>query len=172
LKKLEANFDAPLAHFTDTALWSSHVQVPLKIASQFINAGVKRVECTLNHTHTFQCAIMPHGDNYHFLFVNKPTAKKLKLNLGENIHVHIAKDESEYGLPMEEEFKAVLEQDPDFDAYFHKLTPGKQRNLLHLISIVKSSDIRIRKSLVIADHLKANKGVIDFKKLHEAFKNK
>jgi hypothetical protein len=166
---MEAKFKAILANF-NSPLWSSHVRIPAAIAKKFLKADAKRVVCTINGEHEYQCGIMPNGDEYYFLLVNKPTVKKLKLNFGDEITIVMKKDESEFGLPMPEEFEVLLAEDPDFEKHFMNLTPGKQRTLLYMIGQVKSSDIRIRKAVVIADHLKANSGKLDFKMLNVAFK--
>lgn len=63
---------------------------------------------------------------------------------------------------MPEEFREVLNQDPEGDLLFHQLTPGKQRTLLHQISSAKDIDKRIRISLVIVRHLKDNEGRVDY----------
>ncbi len=99
-----------------------------------------------------------HGDQIDLEWINGP------------IKATIIKDESEYGMPMPEEFGEVLDQDHEADKYFHSLTAGKQRSLIYIVSKVKNTDSRIRKSLAIADHITANRGSIDYKLLNEAFK--
>lgn len=123
----------------------------------------------MNDTISMHCALMPNKENW-FVMLNKQVFKKLNLPLNSVIEIKMIKDESEYGMPMPDEFREVLDQDPDADVYFHNLTPGKQRSLIYLVGKVKSSDSRIRKALAIADHLTANKGNIDYKLLNEAFK--
>lgn len=83
----------------------------------------------------------------------------------------MTKDTSDYGMPMPDELNEVLAQDYQAYEYFHALTPGKQRNLIYVINKIKSSEIKIRKSLVIADHLIANTGKLDFKMLYEALRD-
>ena len=73
-------------------------------------------------------------------------------------------------MPISEEMKELLEIDPEGEALFHKLTPGKIRSLLHFVNKYKSSDKRIEKSVIILEHLKANNGTLDWKTLHDAFK--
>jgi uncharacterized protein YdeI (YjbR/CyaY-like superfamily) len=73
-------------------------------------------------------------------------------------------------MPMPEELEELLLQDPEGDMYFHELTPGKQRNLIYMVSKPKGVDTRIKKALVIVQHLKEVKGQLDFKMLNEAYK--
>jgi uncharacterized protein YdeI (YjbR/CyaY-like superfamily) len=68
------------------------------------------------------------------------------------------------------ELMEVLSQDEYADKLFHELTPGRMRNIIHSVSSVKSTDIRIRKALVYAEHLKKNKGKIEYKELAQEMK--
>ena len=115
---------------------------------------------------------MPAGDSIYFIKVNKELRILNKLNLGQEINVAILKDESKYGMPLPEEMKELLTQDPEGENYFNQLTPGKQRGLLYLVGKMKSSNKRIEKSLIILGHLKEQCGQLDYKILHEDFKSK
>jgi uncharacterized protein YdeI (YjbR/CyaY-like superfamily) len=75
-------------------------------------------------------------------------------------------------MPICEELEVMLQEDPEFDSFFRSLTPGTIRSLIYLVGKFKSSDLRIRSAVVIADHLKANNGNLDNKMLYEALKNK
>lgn len=128
----------------------------------------KRVVCTINGGQSFQCALMPSGGKF-YIIVNKKKRDGLGIAAGDKVKVELAPDESKYGLPMPEEFREVLDQDPEGDKLFHALTPGKQRSLLYFIGNVKDIDKRIHQSLVIVDHIKENGKVID-KLLYEELK--
>lgn len=154
----------------ETALWQYHIKVPSPIADAFLENGTRRVVCQLNQRVEFQCAILPNGADTYFILLNKKIREQLKLSLGSAVEVRLAKDESEYGLPMPPEFREVLDIEPEADAIFHRLTPGKQRSLLHLIGTVKNTDSRIRRSLAVAHHLRHTDGKIDFKLLNEHLK--
>lgn len=153
-----------------SAVYNAHVQVPLSVAKKFIKADAKRVICEVNGIHSFPAAIMPNGKEYFMILFNKPMMKKLKLNFGDEVQITIVPDDSKYGMPLSEELEEMLSQDIVFENHFEKLTPGKQRNIIYLISKYKSSDIRLEKTMIIADHLKANNGKLDFKILYAAFK--
>lgn len=154
----------------DSSVYYFHVTVPPKIAKQFITKESKRVVCTLNNSISFQAAILSKGDGGYFIQINKENRKKLKLNVGDKVEVSIEKDESKYGLPMPEEMEELLLMDPEGDAVFHSLTPGKQRSLLFIIGKPKNSDTRLKKAVVVVDYLKMTGGTLDFKELNEAFK--
>ena len=71
---------------------------------------------------------------------------------------------------MPEEMEVLLAQDEEADRYFHQLTPGKQRSLLHIIGKPKTEATRLKKAIVITEYLKTNRGKLDFKELNLAFK--
>jgi len=155
----------------DHVLWNLHIPVPSDIAESFLSTGTKRVVCTIDDTFSFQCAIMPLGDGGHFIMLSKEKMKKLDLMVGTEIQIKLEKDESEYGIPLPEEFEELLLIDDEANDCFHKLTKGKQRSLLYLIAKPKRSETRIKKAVVIAEYLKSTGGKLDFKELNEAFKN-
>ncbi len=159
-------FTAKLENF-NTRLWSYHVKVPHDIARHFLDMGDKRVVCTLNGDLTLQCAIMSAGDGVYFINLNKQVRDAIGLKEGQKVRVQLVKDTSEFGMPFPEELEEVMAQDPIGKEWFYKLTPGKQRNLIHLVNSVKSTDLRIDRSMVVIEHLKRHEGKIDFRQLNQ-----
>lgn len=104
------------------------------------------------------------------VLVNQERRNRLGLHQGDTFTVLLEKDTSEYGMPMSEEFREVLYQNPAADRIFHTLTAGKQRTLMHLSDNVKNPDIRIRRALVVTAHLEHQQGKIDFKLLNDELK--
>ncbi len=164
-------FTARLENF-NSRLWTFHIKVPKLVATHFMEQGDKRVVATLNDILTFQCAIMPAGDGVYFINVNKKIRDQLKLKEGSKIKVQLKKDESDYGLPFPDELKELLNQDEAGYRLFHALTPGKQRNMIYAASQVKNTDLRIHRALVILEHLKKNKGKINFRELYQEIHQK
>jgi len=120
----------------------------------------RRVLCSINKGEPFQCALLPWGDKF-YIIVNKTKRDAVGIEAGDMVNVLITRDESEYGLPMPEEFREVLNQDPEGDRLFHELTKGKQRSMLYFIGQIKNIDKRIHAGLVLVEHLKENGRVID-----------
>ena len=135
-----------------------------------IDGRDKRVICTVNGKITYHCAIHGDGEGGYMIMLNRERCKKLGLVRGESFDVSVVKDRSEYGVPMSEELREVLDQFPMADELFHKLTKGKQRTLIYWVQTVKSSEIRIRRSLVMAEHLEQQGGEIDYKLLNVQMK--
>jgi len=164
-------FTTQIDNFQDTsALWGGHFIVPDDVAQHFLEQKIKRVVCSINENYTFQCALMPKGNGIYFININSDIRKKMKLKIGTKIEVELQEDTSKYGLPMPEEMDELLKIDDEGNELFHALTLGKQRSLLHIIGKPKSSDLRLKKALVVIDYLKATGGKLDFKQLNQAFK--
>ena len=64
----------------------------------------------------------------------------------------------------------LLSQDLEGSDYFHKLTKGKQRSLIHIVGKVKNIDSQLAKGLAIMHHLKEAQGELDFKRLNVLIK--
>ena len=155
----------------DGKLWYYYIEVPQRVKEKYVTGNDRRVIITINDSAELPCAIMPSSQGFHFININKEFRKKLKLNVGDSVSIKIKKDESKYGMPMPEEFAEILFLDPEVDTLFHALTPGKQRSLLYLIGKPKGLDTRIKKAIVISEHLKRHKGKLDFKLLNQEYKD-
>ena len=154
----------------DSNLWGYHFPVPKEIALEFISGNDRRVVCTINNQIDVQCALMPYTEGY-FILVNKDLVNKLQLSINTEVGIILEKDTSEYGHQVPESFKALLDQDLEGNRYFEQLTPGKKRSLVYLVGKVKNIDSQLNKGLAILDHLKIEKGKLDFKKLNQLIKD-
>ncbi len=163
-------FVAVIENF-DSNLWHFYLMVPDKIAQPLVKGKDRRVICTFNEKETVHCALMPKGGGGFFILVNKKLRDKLKLKEGLEVKVSLEKDSSEYGMPMPEELAELMKLDDEGDALFHALTPGKQRTLMYIVGNTKNIDTRIRKSIVILNHLKASSGKVDYKILANELKS-
>ena len=162
-------FKTKLTRSTEGSGWHFLI-VDKKIEAKFGFEGkFKRVVCTINGGESFQCALMPWRETF-YIIVNKKKRDAIGIVAGDTVDVVLEKDESKYGLPMPEEFREVLDQDPEGDNLFHALSAGKQRSLLYLLSRPKDIDVRIHQALLIVDHLKVNGGQINGDRLFEELK--
>ena len=166
---MEATFQTIVAKFDDS-LWGYHLKVPDDIYQSFAEQKIKRVLMQINNSEKLHAGFMPEGNAKYFLMLSKDLMKRLQLAGGQSVNVFIEEDTTRYGMPISDEMKELLELDPEGEVYFHKLSAGKIRSLLHFVNKYKSSDKRIEKSVIIIEHLKANNGTLDWKALHDAFK--
>ncbi|MEM8527938.1 MAG: YdeI/OmpD-associated family protein [Bacteroidota bacterium] len=163
-------FTSSIRQGDSTLGWHFTIPVIKDIAEKFTEND-RRVMCSINGEKAFHAALMSDGRGDYFINLNKERRKKLGIVVGEPIQVVLTEDESKYGMPMPEEFEELLMMDDEGSSFFHALTPGKQRSLLHLIGKPKSSDVRLKKAIVINEHLKNNQGKLDFKQLNQDFKD-
>lgn len=163
-----AQFTTTLEKF-DSNLWGYHFRVPTSIAKDYIDGNNRRVFCHVNGVLTLQCALMPDSEGY-FILINKDQVNKYGFTTQENVSIKIEKDHSEFGHEVPESFNHLLAQDPEGSKYFDQLTPGKQRSLIYLVRKVKNVDSQLNKGLAIMDHLKSERGKLDFKKLNQLIK--
>lgn len=145
--------------------------VPDNVVSKLLEGSAnKRVVCTVNGKVKYHCAFHGDGTGRHRIMLNQQRVKELGLMSGETIEVELEKDTSEYGVEMSEELREVLDQNPDADRIFHTFTKGMQRTLIYWVDNVKSSEIKIRRALVMTDHIVAQNGKPDYKQLNADIK--
>ena len=151
-------------------LWGFHFRIPEEVAEPFTKGKDRRIIATFNGSVKNHCAIMPSPEGP-FIMLNKNLVKQLNISEGDTVNIEIEKDTSEFGMPVSEEFETVIFGDEVVFNHFQKLTPGKKRNLIHLVNKVQNTDIRINRAMAIAHHLVETKGQIEFKQLNKTIKD-
>jgi len=169
--EVKKKFTTKIGKLEDSRVFMYHLIIPKEIVLFYKENNQKRLMCQVNELEPYSSAIMFAKDEYAYINVNKERMKKLETQVGDTVKVILLPDTSEYGMPLPPAFEEVLIQDTEFKSVFQKLTPGKQRNLIHLVAKLKSQDKRIEKSIIIANYLKRVKGALDFKELNQAFKD-
>lgn len=155
----------------DSATWGLYFDIPKEVSDYFIDAGVKRFVYSFDNGKTIHRAMLPHGDGRYFLYVNKPLMKTLGYPIGAKVVISMEEDQSTYGMPMPEELQESLEAYDQANKYFHQLTPGKQRNLIYMVSNLKRVESRVKKAIQIVEFLEHYQGQLDFKALNQWFKD-
>lgn len=154
----------------DSNVYGLHIPVPDEVYEHFSKNKDLRVIFSVNGADLKNGALLS-AKKYWYLLVNKSDAKQWRIQVGQEVKVAIAKDDSKYGMPMPDEFQEALNQDAIAAKYFDALTAGKKRTLLHLVGKVKNSQSRINKSLAILEHLVEVKGALDFKAMNQKIKD-
>jgi uncharacterized protein YdeI (YjbR/CyaY-like superfamily) len=114
----------------------------------------KRAICTINNTLQIHCAILNNKELGNFIQIGATNCKQLKIKAGDTIEASFVVDDTQYQFEMPEELREVLLADPEAHKIFHDLSAGNQRSLIYLISLVKSSDKKIERALLIAEKIK------------------
>jgi len=150
--------------------WNYFILIDVALVVSFIKNENRRIVCDAGQGVVFQCALMPDGKGNYQIIINKERRVKLGWVLGQIVEIVIAKDTSEYGLPISDELSEVLAQEQEGSVHFQLLTPGKRRTLIHWVDNVKNPEIRIRRAIVLLRHLKNQEGSIDFRRLNQEMK--
>lgn len=167
---MRCSFRGRVENSNDIHLYHTHIKVPREIHIKFKNKNIKRIVFTLNNKQPNHGGFIAYGDGSYFLMASKKLLKENNLRIGEEVLVELWADTSKYGMPICEEFKELLNQDLEGSKLFHELTDGKIRSLLYKVNNYKSGHKKLEKAIIILDHLKGNKGQLDWKMLNEAFK--
>lgn len=165
---MSIRFKTKLEKFSD-GLYQFHVKVPEEVLEAVKKwRKDKRVICTLAHLEFYAGILVKNGISY--VMINKDRRNQLDLHIGEELDCVFRQCENEYGIEVPTSFKTLLAMDKDFSGYFHKLTQGKQRSLLHMIGKIKNEALQVERLMLLCEHLKISNGKLDFKVLNHAFK--
>ncbi|MCB0638009.1 MAG: DUF1905 domain-containing protein [Lewinella sp.] len=155
---------------SNSKLFNYCLPLPNEVTAHFLALGNKRVIVVLNATEPFQAALTPIGQGVYVLKLNQPRMKQLALEIGDTVRVELFPDDSTYGLPVPEELTALWEQDEAGRAIFHQLTIGKQRTMLYHIGQGTDSEERLRRAVLITDHLITRNGKLNYRALAQELK--
>lgn len=134
-----------------------YLEVPPDIIDALGGKFKMRLLCTVNNKLTFQGGLVALGNGSGYISINMQRLKKLGLKFKDEISVSLKKDESEYGMPLSDELKELLDQDQEGMRRFKMLTPGKQRYIIHYVNTVKNSQLRIDRAILLISNLKKTK---------------
>jgi hypothetical protein len=142
--------------------WPYHVVLSDSAAKKLLKNGNKRAVATEKTTgETFHCSVNTNKNIGYYIYVNATLGKTLGIKEGSSINLSFEIDTTAYQFEMPDEMQEVLNQDAEAYEAFAKLTAGKQRSLIYLVTKLKSIDKRIEKAIHITNKLKL--GVTDLK---------
>ena len=144
----------------------THITVPPDIVKE-VGGFNTRLMCSLNGNEKIHCGLMSKGDGRGLIIVNKKRQKAWGLDHQNEITATIELDYSKYGMEMCEELEALLEQDRLGFEKFENITAGQQRNIIHYVNSVKSSQKRIDRAIMLIENLKSMpRGKFDYHHLY------
>lgn len=142
-----------------------HITVPAEIVEKTGGIG-SRLMCSINGEKAFHAGMVALGGGAAYITVNKKRMNVFGIEKGDKVEVTLSPDHSKYGMEMPEELEALLEQDDEGRRRFEELSAGKKRYIIHYVSQVKSSQLRIDRSILLINNLKGlPEGEFDFRKL-------
>jgi hypothetical protein len=125
-----------------------YIAVPDTLALKMSNKFPFRVFCRVNQS-AVPAAIVKHGVDGFIIQMGKQTLKKLKLNPHSDFEVVLVEDLTSHGYEIPEEFEELLLQDDEGREAWEQLTKGAQRSYLYYLNTGKSSETRIKRSIII-----------------------
>lgn len=129
--------------------------------------GARRYSCWIEEFGPWPVALNPIKGGGYYIMLNKARIKLLQ-KAGHDLtelSIQLQLDTSKYGMPTPPEMEELLHSDPQFQEYFDALTPGRQRNLLHLVAKPKGEAARLTKAVGIAEYLVSVRGQLDMQEL-------
>ena len=93
------------------------------------------------------------GEGY-YLLLSVEKQHRFGLRAGDEVDVQLLPDTSDYGMPVPEEWRVLLNADPALARDFDALTPGRQRRILYVVGKPKGAATRARKARGAAAYLR------------------
>ncbi|MBC3542058.1 YdeI/OmpD-associated family protein [Rufibacter sediminis] len=150
----------PPLHFTthigklEYLMGTHYLEIPAEVVQQLGGKFNVRLLVTVNKKLTYQGGIVALGQGRGYITLSKQRLKQLGLKGGSAVSVSLEKDDSQYGTPVPEELTELLRQDDAGKARFDQLKPGMQRYIIQHVGAVKSSQLRIDRSINLIENLK------------------
>ncbi len=131
-----------------------YLHIPGSIVLALGGKFALRLICTVNGQLSFQCGLVSLGNGDAYISINQKRMKQLGLEIGDTVDLKLEKDNSEYGIEVPEELTELFAQDKEGFERFKALPAGKQRYILNYVSMVKDTQKRIDRSVLLITNLK------------------
>jgi len=147
------SFAAPLLKQEKGFPIMHYVPIPMEIADEMHDAGVRRVICEMNG-HEYRRAITGRKDGERYVLVSKEMMREMGVGFGDTVLVDLRPDPDPDRVELCEELVGVLKQDEAAAERFYGMTPGRQRSFNLHVSSSKRSETRIKCALDVAYKLR------------------
>lgn len=131
-----------------------YIELNTKTVKRITAGGNRRVMCKLNDAVHLHAAVMKTKEGMYYLMISAANLKKLNAKVGSTVKAEIEIDKSELQFHIPEEFAEVMATDATAKKIFDSLTDGNKRGLIALVNMLKSSDKKIERALLISAKLK------------------
>lgn len=130
------------------------LNIPKNIGEKILTKFGKRVLCIINGEFNLHCALIKKKEGNYIIMLGKQNRIRINANYGDKLALEFCQDTSPFQFEMPEELKEVLLTDLDGNQAFERISDGKKRSVIHLVSAAKRSETRINRALKIIDNLK------------------
>jgi uncharacterized protein YdeI (YjbR/CyaY-like superfamily) len=132
-----------------------YIELNDALVKRLTKGGNKRVICTINNKVDIHAAILKTKEGMHYVTIGLKHLKAIGLKGNSRVNASFKIDTTELQFSIPEEFAEVIATDENAKKVFDGLTDGNKRGLIALVNMVKSSNKKIERSLLIAEKLKA-----------------
>jgi hypothetical protein len=87
--------------------------------------------------HFFQTNLVPIGESRYRLFINGEMRKQAGVDVGSEISIELELDPQPPIAGMPEVFKLALEQNPEAQSEYERLTPSRKKDILRYMNSLK-----------------------------------
>ncbi len=151
--KLRFRFQSSVER-TDGPMRTHVIPIPDDIAEAWKAANVRRLVGTANGFEINR-AMQNTADGARFLIIAQKTLKEFGLREEDAVDLDLKPDPHPDKVEIPDEFLVVLEQDAEARERWDKFKPGLRRSVVHYISDAKREDTRIRRSVEVAEKIRA-----------------
>lgn len=137
-----------------TSGYASYIPISEEQAKYFLDKKIKRLIVTINKERTLHRAIQRSNDFGYYIMTGKGFLKKAGLEIGDLVDIKLKEDTTELKSLIPEALDAVLKSDFEGFEAFDKLTPGKKRTIIYLVTGVKSEQKQVERALKIIENIK------------------
>lgn len=145
-------FTAKVERFDGIGTWT-YATVPINCEKEFNQKGRIRVKAVINKI-SFSSTLIPHGNGFHFIILNKDIRDKAKISLGDQVEARFELDQAPSTIEIPQDFQEFLSTDSTANSFFEQLAPSHKKEYLAWIADAKKEETRQRRILQAVEKLK------------------
>jgi uncharacterized protein YdeI (YjbR/CyaY-like superfamily) len=127
-------------------------RLPFSVQKAWKTRGHLKVVVQVN-AFEFRTALLPTRIGQHFLIVNKKTQRAAGITEGSTANFTVTPDSAPQQLKVPPELEDALSEDRSLKKFFESFSPWVRRWLADNVTEAKSSEVRKRRSMQIAERL-------------------
>ena len=131
-----------------------YFMIPATTVNEYENKRMTRFICTLEEKLEFQCGLNHLGDGNFFIIISSKNLASINKGLGNEVSFELREDPNPLGVEMPEVLQVLLDQDPELNTKFEKLTNGKKRHIIYSINKLKNIDRQVQKAVEMIENIK------------------
>jgi hypothetical protein len=132
-------FDALIMKFDE--MNAAFVEFPYDVETEFGTKRQVKVQVTFDG-YSYRGSLAKMGHHCHFIGLSKEIRNAIEKNPGDIVHVILKKDEEPRTITIPEDFKALLDENPNAKEYFDSLSHSNRNYYIQWITGAKKAGTR------------------------------